>query len=100
MYLRERTMPPSNAALNWLREIGLDDREMNDLNPCVPGEFTLDEAYYVNTATPRVVYRGTAEGTLPMVAGRWYLIPQDILARYSTLTRDTAPVARAVRLTR
>jgi hypothetical protein len=85
-------------ALDWLRARGIHN--LHELNPCVPGEFTLSDTYYVNAATPNVVYRGTGEGTLPIVSGRWYLIPQDIVARTPDLTRDPAPVARAVRLAR
>ena len=74
--------------------------EQAALNPCVPGEFTMSDSYYVNTATPRVMYRGSEEGTLPLVAGRWYLIPDSIVGRHTDLTRDTVPVARAARLAR
>jgi hypothetical protein len=84
--------------LEWLRARGVDN--LRDLNPCVPGEFTLSDAYYVNTATPDVIYRGTGEGTLPLTPGRWYLIPGGIVAKSSALTRDTVPVARAVSLSR
>jgi hypothetical protein len=58
----------------------------------------LPEALYVNTGSPRVVYRGTEEGTLPLVAGKWYLIPSDIVERHPELRRDAVSVARAVRL--
>lgn len=90
-------MPPG---LEWAGEIGLSREEIADLNPCVPGEFTIPEGLYLNTATPRVVYGGTAEGTLPLVNGRWYLIPMEIVDRHADLRRDPVSVARAVRLTR
>ena len=88
------------AGLDWLRQRGLSEEEIRDLNPCVPGEFTMQNTFYVNSATPDLVYRGSEEGTLPLVAGRWYLIPMGTLKRHPELTRETAPVARAVRLTR
>jgi hypothetical protein len=92
-----RELPPD---LGWATEMGLSREEVADLNPCVPGEFTLPDSYYLNSATPRVVYRGTAEGTLPLVSGRWYLIPAQTLSRHPDLTRDALSVARAVRLAR
>lgn len=84
--------------LEWLREAGLTEDELRSLNPCVPGEFTLFDTYYVNSGSPGVVYTSTGEGTLPMVAGRWFIIPQDVANAHPTLTRDTVSVARAVRL--
>jgi hypothetical protein len=44
------------------------------------------------------VYRGTEEGTLPLVAGKWYFIPSDTVDRHPELCRDTVSVARAPRL--
>jgi hypothetical protein len=85
-------------SFGWLRDLGLGEPDLRDLNPCVPGEFTLPDAYYVNTATPGQTYRGTEEGTLPVVSGRWYLIPRDVAERFPALTREAASVARAVRL--
>jgi hypothetical protein len=58
----------------------------------------LDGAYYVNSATPNVVYRGAGEGTLPLVAGRWYMIPSSMADLYPRLQHETVPVARAPRL--
>jgi hypothetical protein len=87
-------------SLAWLRELGLSDRDLRDLNPCVPGEFTAPDAHYVNTATPGRVYAGSEEGTLPMVSGRWYLVPGDVVERFPGLRRDAARVASAVRLSR
>lgn len=58
----------------------------------------LDQTYYVNSATPHVVYRGAGEGTLPLVAGRWYMIPSSLVQRYPRLLAETVPVARAPRL--
>lgn len=81
-------------------DLGLTELDLSRLNPCVPGEFTLPGVLYVNTGTPKVVYRGSEEGTLPLVAGRWYLVPGDIVRARPTLARDTAPVARAVLLIR
>jgi hypothetical protein len=90
--------PDPLQALDWLKARGATN--LRELNPCVPGEFTLSDAYYVNTATPEVIYRGTEEGTLPLTPGRWFLIPGDIVARAPALTRDAAGVATAVRLSR
>lgn len=88
------------AGLQWLTEQGMTADEIRDLNPCIPGEFTMAGTYYINSATPGIVYRGTEEGTLPLVTGRWYLIPSGTLRRLGALTRDAVPVARAVRLAR
>ncbi len=87
-------------ALRWLTDLGLTRFELEQLNPCVPGEFTVPGTLYVNTGTPRIVYRGTEEGTLPMVAGRWYLIPGGVLRAHPALARDAVPPARAARLGR
>jgi hypothetical protein len=84
--------------LDWLGDLGIGERDLGSLNPCVPGEFMLDEACYVNTATPNVVYRGAGEGTLPLVAGRWYMIPSSLAQRYPRLREGTVPVSRAPRL--
>ena len=92
--------PRESPTLAWLRELGLTDAEVAQLNPCVPGEFTLPDVLYVNTATPRVIYRGTEEGTLPLVAGRWSLIPNDTVRRLPNLANGVVRVARAVRLAR
>jgi hypothetical protein len=89
-----------SSAFEWLVEMGVDRDELPSLNPCVPGEFTLPDTFYVNSATPRIVYRGTQEGTLPLVAGRWYLIPNDVVEHHPSLRRDTIPVAGAVRRVR
>ena|SRR5450759_4563343 len=86
--------------LEWVHDFGVTERELVDFNPCVPGEFTMPDTFYLNSGTPRVAYRGTEEGTLPMVAGRWYLIPEDVASRHPELVRDTLRVARAVRLAR
>ena len=85
-------------SLAWLSDAGV--KSLADLNPCVPGEPTLAEAYYVNAATPHVVYRGGEEGSLPMVRGRWFLMPATVTTQIPTLLRDAAPVSRAVTLTR
>ncbi|HLJ68540.1 MAG TPA: hypothetical protein VKX16_14390 [Chloroflexota bacterium] len=87
-------------SLRWLCDRGVVVEDLASLNPCVPGEFTLPDTYYVNSATPGEVYAGTAEGTLPLVSGRWFLIPSRIVERVPALTRNAAHVARAVRLTR
>jgi hypothetical protein len=86
------------AAVGWLAELGLSERDLRDLNPCVPGEFTLPETYYVNSGSPHVVYRGTSEGTLPLVTGRWYLIPSRMVDNHPDICRDTVPLAQAPRL--
>lgn len=86
--------------LDWILERGLTRDEVAAFASCVPGEFTLPTAYYVNSATPGVTYAGTEEGTLPLVAGRWYLIPETTTRAHADLIRDAAPVARAARLAR
>ena len=86
--------------LDWLLEHGLSPADLQELNPCVPGEFTLPDTYYVNTGSPGVIYAGTEEGTLPLVAGKWYFIPRHIVRHHPDLTRDTPHVARARRLIR
>jgi hypothetical protein len=91
---------PLPQAFEWMAEMGVRPDELRDLYPCVPGEFTDADSYYVNSATPGVVYRGTAEGTLPLVAGRWYLIPSDTVDRHPELRQNAARPARAVRLAR
>jgi hypothetical protein len=88
------------AGLEWATGIGFSQDEILDLNPCVPGEFTLPDTFYLNTATPRVVYKGTSEGSLPLVSGRWYLIPGSAAGKHPELKRDAVPVARAARLAR
>ena len=98
--LRAGGGPNPADTFGWLVELGMEREELPFLNPCVPGEFTLPDTYYVNSGSPRLIYRGTAEGTLPMVAGRWYLLPHDVVARHSSLTRETLPVAAAVRRVR
>lgn len=86
--------------LQWLADAGLTLEQMHDLNPCVPGEFTLAGALYVNTGSPGIVYRGTEEGTLPLVTGRWYLLPAEIVQAHKALAQDPVPVARSVRIAR
>jgi hypothetical protein len=90
--------PSAPGSIAWLTDLGLSDSEVRALNPCVPGEFTLPNTFYVNSGSPRIVYRGTLEGTLPLVAGRWYLIPSDIVDRHPNLRQDAVPLARAPRL--
>lgn len=92
------SLPDPTRPLSWLVELGVDN--LHDLNPCVPGEFTVSDSYYVNTATPNVVYRGTGEGSLPRVVGRWFLIPGTMTDKTPTLVENTVPIARAVVLTR
>jgi len=96
----ETSGDPALRDLAWLRELGLTQQDTLALNPCVPGEFTTPDAYYINSATPRIVYRGSNEGTLPLVTGRWYLIPSGVVDRNPNLSRDPVPVARAPRLIR
>jgi hypothetical protein len=86
--------------LDWLQQMGLSTDEISSLNPCVPGEFTVPAACYVNSATPRIVYRAGGEGTLPLVSGRWYLVPSEVVEGHRELSADSVPVARSVRLTR
>ncbi|GAC1467307.1 MAG: hypothetical protein PVSMB7_13770 [Chloroflexota bacterium] len=87
-------------SLDWLRDMGFSEREILDLNSCVPGEFTLPDTYYVNTGSRQVIYLGTTEGTLPLVAGRWYLIPSATVRRHPDIAREPAPISRAPRLVR
>jgi len=84
--------------VEWLREAGMSEENVRALNPCVPGEFTVAGTFYVNSGSPRVVYAGTEEGTLPLVSGRWYSIPQDVVRAVPHLVKETVSVARAVRL--
>ena len=91
---------PLPPGVRWLLELGLSEDDLHDLTPCVPGEFTYPYGYYINSSTPRIVYHGTEEGTLPLVAGRWYLISTDAVERNPGVRADTVPVARAVRLIR
>lgn len=88
---------PVPGAFDWLVNLGVERDELAFLNPCVPGEFTLGDTYYVNSASPGIVYRGTMEGTLPLVAGRWYIIPGDVVVRHPSLRHDTVSIAGAVR---
>lgn len=88
---------PVSDAFGWLVELGVESSELPFLNPCVPGEFTMADTYYVNSASPGIVYYGTQEGTLPIVAGRWYLIPNDVIERHANLRHDTIPIAGSVR---
>ncbi len=83
--------------LPWLADLGLDDADFGALNPCVPGEFTLADALYVNTATPGVVYGGAEEGTLPMAAGHWYMLPSRLSDRNPALRAHLVSVSRAAR---
>ena len=90
---------PSSSALRdlaWLGESGVTAHEIGSLNPCLPGEFTLPDTLYVNTATPGTVYTAGGEGTLPLLAGRWFLIPGHIAQAHPDLARNTDPVAYAV----
>lgn len=94
---------PSDAvlqSLQWLADMGVSREDLAELNPCVPGEFTLPDACYVNTGSPGVLYGGTEEGTLPLVAGRWYLIPTIVLQRSQRLPAERLSVARAPALIR
>ncbi|MGH2447892.1 MAG: hypothetical protein ACRDFS_04735 [Chloroflexota bacterium] len=85
-------------SFSWLRTRGVTQAELDQLNPCVPGEFSLIGELYVNSASPEVVYHGGAEATLPLVGGRWYFVPQSILEQHPALRQDTKPVAAAPRL--
>lgn len=89
---------PLPPGVRWLLEQGVSEDDLHDLTPCVPGEFTSPSGLYINSSTPRIIYRGTEEGTLPLVAGRWYLIPTDAVDRNPGLRGDAVPVARARRL--
>lgn len=86
--------------LEWARDLGLSSDEILTLNPAVPGEFTMPDTFYLNSGSPRIVYAGSMEGTLPLVVGRWYLVPDDVIAAHPELTRDAVSVARAPRLAR
>jgi hypothetical protein len=86
--------------VEWLSSLGVTSDELASLNPCVPGEFTLPDTCYVNSATPRTVYHAGEEGTLPLVTGRWYIVPNSVVVAHPDLRKDTVPVSRAVRLTR
>ncbi len=83
------------AGLEWLLRQNLTQSEVAGLNPCVPGEFTLRNNYYVNTGTPEVLYGGAEESTLPLVAGRWYLLPASFNQSHADVVQQAIPVARA-----
>ncbi|HEX6510645.1 MAG TPA: hypothetical protein VF221_23700 [Chloroflexota bacterium] len=95
-------MQPPNGriprGLDWLVAFGISENDVTGINPCVPGEFTMAEARYVNSATPNVVYAAGEEGSLPLVAGRWFMIPVSVVGKYPQLTEGVVPVARAARL--
>jgi len=88
----------TRRGLDWLTDYGIGPDELRACSLCVPGEFMLDDALYVNSGSPGLVYQGAGEGTLPLVAGRWYMIPSSLTQRFPNLSRDTVPVARAPRL--
>ncbi len=88
----------TRRGLDWLTDYGIGEDDLHACGLCVPGEFMLDDALYVNSGTPGVVYQGAGEGTLPLVAGRWYMIPSSLTQRFPSLRRDPVPVARATRL--
>lgn len=94
----QRQDEPARRGLDWLTEFGIRQADIRSCSLCVPGEFMLEDALYVNGATPGVVYRGAGEGTLPLVAGKWYMIPSSLAQQYPSLRRETVPVARAPRL--
>lgn len=89
---------PTPGGLDRLAKIGFTKQEILTLNPCVSGEFTMPDAMYVNTAGPEIVYRGSGEGTLPLVEGRWYMVPSDTATAHPELVKKTVPVAWAPRL--
>lgn len=82
----------------WLADMGVSRDDLLNLNPCVPGEFTAPNALYVNSGGAGMMFRGTNEGSLPLVAGIWFLIPTDIVKRHPNLRHDAMSVARAPRL--
>ena|SRR5579859_1093005 len=86
--------------LQWLMDMGTSREDLAELNPCVPGEFTMPGACYINTGSPGIFYLGTEEGTLPLVAGRWYLIPTVVIERNPRLPSERVSVARAPALIR
>src|SRR5947209_7386972 len=94
----QRRDEQTRRGLDWLSDYGIGEADIRDCSPCVPGEFMLDGALYVNSATPGVVYRGAGEGTLPLVAGKWYMIPSSVAQRFPGVRGETVPVARAPRL--
>lgn len=83
-------------SLRWLEEAGLNDSDLEALVSCVPGEFTLAEAYYVNTGSRGIIYHGSEEGTLPLLAGRWYMLSEGTMKRHPDLSENAVPVAEAV----
>lgn len=89
---------PQLGKLAWLKDLGFTEKELRELNPCVPGEFTMPNAYYVNTGSVGIIYAGTEEGTLPLVAGKWYLIPSTVVDGHYGVVKEAISVAKAPRL--
>lgn len=80
------------GGLSWLECFGVARPAMDAVIACIPGEDVSSGGYYVNTATPGVFYLGQDGGALPLVAGRWYLLP-------GSATREgSGPVGMAVSL--
>jgi len=89
---------PILRSFGWLRQMGLTDKDLAQLNSCVPGEFLQPDSVYVNTGAPRMTFGGSDEATLPFVAGRWYFIPAEIADAFPALGQNMRSVAEAPRL--
>jgi hypothetical protein len=95
-----RRSPHPNAEnleleFEWLLGYGLSKAEVGRLLPTVPGTMTSAASFYVNSMLPKLVFRGREQGSLPLTAGRWFLIPLEIVDAYPRLRDATLPPAAA-----
>jgi hypothetical protein len=79
----------------WLSHYGLSRGEIARLLPTLPGGLTSANSFYVNTMIPRMIFRGREQTSIPLTAGRWYLIPLAIVERHHALRDSPAPLAAA-----
>ncbi len=79
----------------WLSGYGLNSTEMGRLLPTVPGTMTSAQSFYVNSMLPKCIFRGREQGSLPLIAGRWFLIPLEIVVAHPKLAESTHPPAAA-----
>jgi hypothetical protein len=96
-----RRSPHPNAEnleveFGWLATYGLDRPEIGRLLPTVPGTLTSPRCFYVNSMLPKHIFRGREQGSLPLTAGRWFLIPLEIVRAFPKLWESTLPPAAAV----
>ena len=98
-----RRSPHPNAEnlkleFEWLSGYGLTPSEIERLLPTVPGTMTSTRCFYVNSMLPRHIFRGREQGSLPLTAGRWFLIPLEIVESFPKLWANPVPPAAAVSL--